>query len=224
MQCVGVRGILSRVLGVAIAAVTVAGCVTTAASVPPEHAYGATVAFESLDGLPSEPSAKLMSILNEEAKAQQLVVLPRGGQANYRLRGYVSPHMESRAVAWAWDVYDGSRRRVARVTGIEPVPGSWLDEALARRIARASLEHVTAAIAANRAPASAAAAESPASQRLWVVTAFDDFRPEAAGIMRVFGPTTAEPPPSETPSTEIPVPRRRPVPGSMSIAAAPIDG
>lgn len=120
MTCVGNRGLICRVLGIVIAASAVAGCVTTTASVSPEHARGATVAFESLDGLPSEPSATLMSILNEEAKAQQLVVLPRGAQPNYRLRGYVSPHMETRAVAWAWDIYDGNRRRVARVTGIEP--------------------------------------------------------------------------------------------------------
>ena len=212
--------IASRVLGIAVATVTAAGCVTTQSALSPEHAHGATVAFESLDGAPRETTARLLTTLNEEAKAQRLVVAARGGQANYRLRGYVSVDMETRAIAWAWDIYDGNRRRVSRVTGIEP--GRSFDEALVARVARTSLEQVTAAIAADRAPAAttSASTESPPAERRSIFSAFDDFRPEAAGIVRIFGPSAAEPTPIDMQPAEIPLPRRRPGRGATPTSVA----
>lgn len=191
---------------------TVAACVTTQSAISPERAHGATIAFESLDGAPRETTARLLATLNEEAKARQLVVVPRSGQASYRLRGYVSIDTQANAISWAWDVYDGNRRRVSRVTGTEPLPGSSFDEALVTRVARTSLEQVTAAIAADRAPAEAASAsiESPPAERRSIFAVIDDFRPEAAGIVRIFSRPAAEPEAANVQPATIPLPRRRP--------------
>jgi hypothetical protein len=152
----------SRSCGMAIAAASLAACVTTSRpQISLEHAHGATIVFESIDGAPRPAATKLLNGLTEEAKAHQLVVTPRGGQASYRIRGYLSA--ESGAIAWAWDVYDAGRRRAFRLTGEERGSGSWSDDAALRRIARAAVEQLTAFIAADRAPdaATAAAAARP---------------------------------------------------------------
>jgi hypothetical protein len=157
----------SRLFGIVVAATALVACMTTRPQVSAEHARGAIVAFESIDGAPRPAADRLLGNLTEEAKARQLVVAPRGGHVNYHIRGYLSA--DGGAIAWAWDVYDAGRRRAFRLTGEERASGSWNDDAALRRIARASVEQLTAFIAADRAPGTAAASsEVPAPTRVMV--------------------------------------------------------
>jgi hypothetical protein len=141
-----------------------AGCVTTGAPVSLEQAAGATISFDSIDGPPRPIHERLVKTLSDEAGARRLVVVPRGRESNYRIRGYLA--LQAGTVAWAWDVYDSDRRRAFRITGSDPGAGSWaaLDDAALRRIARNGVEQLTAFIAGNRGPAAGAVASSPAPQ------------------------------------------------------------
>jgi len=59
--------------------------------------------------------------LNEEAAALRIAVAPAGGEASYRLRGYLAAHPEgsTTSIAWAWDVYDAELHRAFRLSGEE---------------------------------------------------------------------------------------------------------
>jgi hypothetical protein len=84
-----------------------AGCASIGQALgPTAPASGASIAFESIEGLPREVSPKLAQDLDEEAAALRIAVMPAGGQANYRIRGYLAAHAvgSGMAVAWAWDV------------------------------------------------------------------------------------------------------------------------
>ena len=127
------------------AALALAGCITTGTTtVSPTDAEGATIIFESIDGPPRPVSARLARSLDQEAAARRLVVVTRGGQALYRIRGYLAAHAEGGAttVAWALDVYDAERRRAFRLQRRgarrrRPRDGSWAaaNDAMLQRIA-----------------------------------------------------------------------------------------
>jgi len=147
-------------------ALAVAGC-NTFAQAPLGDVRGTTIAFESIEGPPASLVQKFTRDLNAEASAREIAVVPRGGAALYRIRGYLATGAERDApsIAWAWDVYDGGQLHTFRLTGAEPTggrraAGEWaaLDEAALRRIARASIEQLVGFIAANRAAAPAALA------------------------------------------------------------------
>jgi hypothetical protein len=126
---------------------------------------GVTIAFESIDGVAGDSQAALLRDVNEEASAFHIAVAPDGGEAAYRIRGYVASHAERRSaaagtsVAWAWDVYDAGLHRAVRLSGEERAApgkgGANMDEALLRRIARAGMEQLADFMALN--PASPAA-------------------------------------------------------------------
>ena len=103
-----------------------AGCSTavpvTTASVTPAP-RGATVAFESIDGLPQYQFQSLVRSLTQEAETRQLAFVSRSGPAQYRVRGYASAHIRSKratTIVWVWDVYDSSQERTLRLTGEQP--------------------------------------------------------------------------------------------------------
>jgi hypothetical protein len=155
------RGVIGATIFAAMLAL--AACNTTQ-SVSPTAAEGASIAFESIDGPPRPVSSRLTRTLDEEATARRLVVVARGGQANYHVRGYLAVNAEGSAasVAWAFDVYDADRRRAFRLRGEEPAPGtsSWgaVNDALLQRIASSSVTQLMTLIASDRAPAGATAA------------------------------------------------------------------
>ena len=134
-------------------AVIVAGC--TASGPPPAIPVVAgavpTIAFESIDGPPPGVFQRLVQNLAAEAEVRQIAVVSRQGAANYRVRGYLATQIvRGRAyVSWVWDVYDDDRLRTLRISGEEPGgrPGTdaWdvADEAMLRKIARASLERIS---------------------------------------------------------------------------------
>ncbi|MGH6771510.1 MAG: hypothetical protein ACRECO_21120 [Xanthobacteraceae bacterium] len=159
-----VIAIACRLVGVAAAACALAGCVTANAPVSLEQAAGATISFDSIDGPPRPIYERLVRTLSDEAGARKLVVVPRGRESNYRIRGYLA--LQAGTVAWAWDVYDADRRRAFRLTGADPGAGSWaaLDDSALRRIARTGIEQLTVFIAGDRSPTARAVASSSAPQ------------------------------------------------------------
>ena len=151
------------------AALALGGCVTTTPTVSLTDAEGATIIFESIDGPPRPVSARFARSLNQEAAARKLVVVTRGGQALYHIRGYLAAHTEGgmTSLAWAFDVYDAERKRAFRLNGEEQAPGpaSWAaaNDATLQRIASASITQLMTFIASDRTPGAslAAAYEAP---------------------------------------------------------------
>jgi hypothetical protein len=140
-----------------------AGCASVGQALGPSApASGVSVAFESIDGLPREVSPKLAHDLDEEAAALRIAVIPAGGQASYRIRGYLAAHAEGSgmAVAWAWDVYDAGLHRAFRLNGEERAGSgagrNWAaDDALLRRIAHNGMTQLADFMAAPPAPPAA---------------------------------------------------------------------
>jgi hypothetical protein len=84
-------------------------------------AGGTTVAFESIDGPPETVFRNLVQQLNREAQARQVAVVSRDAAAQYRIRGYVAAHVQSKrtTISWVWDIYDADRQRTMRLAGEE---------------------------------------------------------------------------------------------------------
>jgi hypothetical protein len=217
------------------ASLALAGCVTTTQTVSPTAAEGATIIFESIDGPPRTVSTRLAKSLDQEAAARRLVVVTRGGQALYHIRGYLAAHTEggTTSLAWALDVYDAERKRAFRLRGEERAAGptSWAaaNDAMLQRIASTSIEQLMTFIASDRTPGAAAAAapsqgsgsqgsgsqgsgsQGSGSQGSVLAGMADDFRPEAAGIFRGFAAAPA--PAVEPDGPPVPLPPQRPRPG-----------
>src|SRR5262245_30090996 len=72
-------------------ALAASGCTTTqTGQASLANASGTAVSFETIEGAPAQVVGRLMNDLNEEAAARQIAVLPRGGSAIYRIRGYLA--------------------------------------------------------------------------------------------------------------------------------------
>ncbi|MFG1464988.1 hypothetical protein V5F77_19065 [Xanthobacter sp. DSM 24535] len=129
------------VLGVGLA---LAGCQTDGGTA---STASRTLSFESIDGPPKPTFDKLVTRLSAEADAQQVAVVSRTDKAAYRVRGYLAVHSDksTTSVAYAWDVFDADKQRVARITGEETtkrVKGdAWAvcDEQVLTRIANKSM-------------------------------------------------------------------------------------
>ena len=199
--------------GLAVAAArALAGCQpanqTGVAAAAPR---GATVAFESIDGLPKDHFQILVNDLNGEAQQRRLAVLPREQPSAYRVRGYFAASVEGAktTISWVWDVFDDQQRRAYRISGSEDAKSgkAWAaaDAAMMQRIARASVEQL-AAFLTSPDVAPGAPANEP---RLALIGDRDDSTPEAAGIFRVSQPNVD---PAESPAAEnaVPLPPKRP--------------
>jgi hypothetical protein len=187
-------------------AVFAAGCASIgqalrpAALGPATAAREASIAFESIDGLPRDVSQRLTRDLDEEASARQIVVVPAGAKAAYRMRGYVAAHAEgpTTSIAWAWDVYDAELHRAFRLSGQERAGATAgtgrnlaaADDALLRRIARAGMEQLADFLASAPVPAAPA---PPAPEPTGSVVASRD-----------------------DPAAEPPLPHRRPAPAGST--------
>ncbi|MDI4665741.1 hypothetical protein K9U40_15630 [Xanthobacter autotrophicus] len=136
------------------------------------------LAFDTIDGPPPATFDKLVGQLTSEAQEQRVAVVSRGSSATYRVKGYLALHVEKgkASVAYAWDVYDQNRTRVARIAGEEPagrlkggVANGWAacDDAVLSRVANRSMaslaETLGVAGAPQAAPAPAPQAEAPAA-------------------------------------------------------------
>lgn len=175
---------------------------------------GASVAFDTIDGLPRPQFQTLVERLNDEAQSRRLAVVSREGTSVYRVRGALTATVKrgQTTIGWTWDVYDGAQQRVLQIkgeeTGTEPtrkVEEAWnvADEAMLKRIAQSSMDKLSAFLTSPEVMPSAAT--GPAM-------AFDDRSPEAAGIYRIHQ-TNADPiaaTPASAAAPETPLPQKRP--------------
>ena len=163
-------GVLSVArLVIAAAALGGLGGCSTAPQPPTQGAMaavtmrGPTVAFDSIDGPPESIFRQFVHDLNDEATARQMAVVSRGGQAQYRVRGYMAALVGKRratTIAWVFDVYDADQNRTLRIKGEEPAAGSgrgtWAaaDDRVLRKIAKSGIDQLAAFLAApDAAPA-----------------------------------------------------------------------
>lgn len=186
---------------------------------------GATVAFETIDGLPKPQFQMLVQKLNDEAQSRRLAVISRDGVSAYRVRGALGATVSQgrTTVSWTWDVFDNGQKRVLQITGQETAPQptpevsqAWnvADNAMMRRIAQTSMEQLTAFLTS---PENAPAANTPN-------IALDDTSPEAAGIYRIYH-VSADPqagnPANAAQAGDMPLPPRRPEATAVSAEATP---
>jgi hypothetical protein len=208
----------SGMLLMAAVALALAGCnhdgQPTAAMAQPR---GATVAFDSIDGLPPGQFQTLVKSLNDEAQSRRLAVISRDSPSAYRVRGYIAAKVvkDQTTIAWVWDVFDGEERRALRIAGETTAKGrhrdAWAaaDEAMMNRIARASMEQLASFLTS----AEAAPGVSPATAETTLVAFAGqrDSSPESAGIYRIFQAHT-DPVGAGDDAGPVPLPRRRPAP------------
>ena len=175
-----------RLAPVFAAALTLAACQTGKdASLAAAQPRGASVAFESIDGLPQDRFHTLVQDLNGEAQLRRLAIVSREQPTAYRVRGFFSDAVERgrTTISWVWDVFDDQERRATRISGSEETKSrkAWdaADDVMMQRIARASMEQLAAFLAAPDAETPVASA----APRL-ALTA-DAGTPESAGSFRV---------------------------------------
>lgn len=154
-----------------VAALALGGCVSDGTTTSARNAFastdtGTTIAFESVDGPPPQVFQRLVFALDSEAKLRGLPVVPREGNATYKVRSYLSAQVRGKltTIAWTWDVYDRSEQRALRLSGEEAATRSggdaWAaaDDTVIRRIAQAGLTGLNGLVTGNPAPAAAPAA------------------------------------------------------------------
>jgi len=194
LRRVGCLGSLLTVL----CALVLGGCNPDNQGLSAVQPRGATVAFDSLDGLPPGQFQKLVGDLNEEAQSRRLAVISREQPSAYRVRGYLAVKVTKRqtTVAWVWDVFDQSEQRVLRISGEETAKirsrDAWAaaDDAMLRRIASTSVEQLAAFLTAPEvAPGTAPSIAEP---HVAMATPAES-SPEAAGIFRVSRPDPIRP-------------------------------
>ncbi len=171
----------------AAAALLLAGCQTAqqgpGAAAPPR---GATVAFDSIDGLPPYQFHTLVEELNREAQTRQLPVQSRLQPTAYRVKGYFAASVERgrTTVFWVWDVFDRDQRRALRISGSAPANGrDWnaADAGLLQKVAQSSMVELAGFL---NSPANAT--DNPAAPPVGPALALANTgSPEAAGIFRV---------------------------------------
>jgi hypothetical protein len=181
------HALLSRHVWPAMAAaLLLAGCQTAQQGpVAAAQPRGATVAFDSIDGLPPYQFHTLVEELNREAQTRQLPVQSRLQPAAYRVRGYFAETVERgrTTVSWVWDVFDRNQRRALRISGSAPAQGrDWnaADARLMQKVAQSSMDELAGFLNSSAAPSDAP--PSPAGPALALT---NDGSPEAAGIFQV---------------------------------------
>jgi hypothetical protein len=172
-------------------ALALAGC--TESSQPGDLAAlprGATVAFESIDGLPPGQFRQLVQDLNDEAQTRRLAVISRENPSVYRARGYLAAKVARNrtTISWVWDVFDRDEQRALRISGEETVKGrqrdAWTaaDDAMLRRIAHSSMDQLAAFLTS---PQVAPNMPEPSTEAQVALARPQDSSPEAAGIFRI---------------------------------------
>jgi hypothetical protein len=186
---------VSRLGGLLVSAcaLTLAACNPDSQAVSAAQPRGATVAFESVDGLPPGQFKKLVQDLNDEAQGRRLAVISREQSAVYRVRGYLAVKITKHqtTVSWVWDVFDQEENRTLRISGEETAKvrhrDAWAaaDDAMLRRIARTSMEQLAVFLTSPEV----APGTSPSAPEAQVAMADPhESSPEAAGIFRVSRP------------------------------------
>jgi len=201
-------------------ALTLAGCNPDSQAVSAAQPRGATVAFESVDGLPPAQFQKLVQNLNDEAQARHLAVISREQSSAYRVRAYLAVKVTKHqtTISWVWDVFDQEENRALRISGEETAKvrhrDAWAaaDDAMLHRIARNSMEQLAAFLTSPEvAPGTSPSVAEPQV----AMVGSHESSPEAAGIFRIFRPQ-ADPISVDTAAVGadnakwVPLPRSRP--------------
>lgn len=204
------------------AVLMLAGCNPDNQAVSLAQPRGATIAFDSVDGLPPGQFQKLVQDLNDEAQVRRLAVISREQPSAYRVRGYLAAKVTKHqtTIVWVWDVFDQDENRALRISGEETAKGrhrdAWAaaDEAMLRRIARASMEQLAVFLTS---PEVAPGTLPPAAEPQVAMAGSAASSPESAGIFRMHRPQadpvltdTADAAPGVDNTEAVPVPRRRP--------------
>src|SRR5262249_9941772 len=196
------------------------GCKRDNQAVSIAQPRGASVAFDSLDGLPPGQFRKLVQNLNDEAQSRRLAVISREQPSAYRVRGYLAATVTKHqtTISWVWDVFDQDEHRTLRISGEETAKvrhkDAWAtaDDAMLQRIAQSSMEQLAAFLTS---PAIAPGTAPMADPQVALLDTSDS-SPEAAGIFRIFHPqadpisTTSVEASGEEEKGPVPLPRRRP--------------
>jgi hypothetical protein len=202
--------------------ITLAGCnPNNAPDLAAAQPRGASVAFESIDGLPQKQFDTLVQDLNDEAQARRLAVMAREAPSAYRVRGYLAT-MAARGrttISWIWDVFDRDKQRALRISGSETATAGsgagWqaADNATLQRIAASSMAELAAFLTS---PAVAPGTPGVGGRQV-AFAAPAAFSPEAAGIFRIFRPhadPVSDPAPVQAAAAgeaePVPLPRDRP--------------
>jgi hypothetical protein len=158
--------------------------------------HGATVAFESIDGLPPSHFRTLVADLNDEAQARRLAVISRHEHPAYRVRGYFAAAVENgrTSISWVWDVFDRNDNRAYRISGTEPggAGTAWnaADASTLQKIATSSMDQLGAFL---RSPKAVPGAPPQADEPRLALLGQRDLSPEAAGIFKVVPPAPVAP-------------------------------
>ncbi|GGF88322.1 hypothetical protein GCM10007301_55260 [Azorhizobium oxalatiphilum] len=197
------RGLASRIgfgtravtfvarLAVLGSALALAACQTDGSGVASNgSAANRALAFESIDGPPKEKFDSLVSSLATEAEAKQVALVSRTQPASYRIRGYMSVHTEKgkTQVAYAWEVFDADKQRVARITGEETAKSvkgnAWnvCDEAMLQRIAGDTIASLSQTLSVGNPNAVAAPASGPGATPAAAAPAAEPAQPEAPAV------------------------------------------
>ncbi|HME30555.1 MAG TPA: hypothetical protein VKE53_11925 [Pseudolabrys sp.] len=177
-----------------ICTLVLAGCNRDNQAVSIAQPRGASVAFDSLDGLPPGQFRKLVQNLNDEAQTRRLAVISREQSSAYRVRGYLAVKVTKHqtTVSWVWDVFDQDEHRALRISGEETANvryrDAWAaaDDAMLSRIAHNSMERLATFLTS---PEVAPPGASPPVGEPYVAMAVSqEFSAEAAGIFRVIQP------------------------------------
>jgi hypothetical protein len=143
-----------------------AGCstgvpVTTGSVASAPAPRGATIAFESIDGMPQYQFQSLVRSLEQEAETRQLAFVSRTAPAQYHVRGYASAQVRNKrttTIVWVWDVYDSAQERTLRLTGEQPGANGrrgWAaaDDQVIRSIAKDGVTQLTGLLTGPQEPA-----------------------------------------------------------------------
>ena len=183
---------------------------------PSAQPRGATVAFESIDGLPPGQFQKLVQDLNNEAQTRRLAVMSRESPSAYRVRGYLAAKVVKHRDHDFVGLGRVRRRRPARAAHHrrgnrqDRHRDAWAvaDDAMLHRIARSSMDQLAAFLTSPEV-----APGTPDSEPRLALAGAPDSSPEAAGIFRIFqakADPADEPPKSRWQAGPVPLPPPRP--------------
>src|SRR5262245_39586655 len=217
-----VRGVqrVWHIAGSLIVVLGLAACNPDGQGVSAQQPRGATVAFDSLDGLPPAQFQRLVKNLNDEAQSRRLAVISREQPSAYRVRGYLAATVAKKqiTVSWVWDVFDQDEHRALRISGEETAKvrhkDAWAaaDDAMLQRIAQSSMDQLSAFLTSP----TVAPGTAPSAEPQIALADTGDSSPEAAGIFRIFRPqadpisTASAEPSGDDEAGPVPLPRRRP--------------
>jgi hypothetical protein len=214
---------------IAACALALGGCNPDNQAVSIAQPRGASVAFDSLDGLPRGQFQKLVQDLNDEAQTRHLAVISREQPSAYRVRGYLAVKVAKHqtTVSWVWDVFDQDEQRALRISGEETAKvrhrDAWAaaDDLMLQRIARTSMEQLAAFLTSSDV---APGTSPPAAPDQVAMEGPTEASPEAAGIFRISRPqadpillNTAESADADG-AEPVPLPRRRPAVSAAALS------